>query len=420
MSAAHVTRRDFVEALGLGSVAALIPRDAHANAIADDALAPNGTRPFRRDDFLFAPGLVYLDTGALGACPRQVVDASMRAWYALERNPKAIGYGAGTVRVAAERLRELAARLLGCTTDEIAITRSTTDGMNAIAQGMRLVAGDHVLMSDQEHEGGFMGWQYLAHRNGVVMDRVAIPLDEHDPASIVARFAAAITPATRVISTCHVFGSTGLRMPIAELSALARARGLLCVVDGAQAVGNTAVDVKALGCHAYATSGHKWLMGPKGTGLLYIAKDASDAIMPMQLEDGRAFYSESSGVGNLPGAIGLGVAIEALTATGITTVERHNVALRDRIYDGLQRLGRGRVLSAAPGPLATAIVTYELPAGFDSTELTVKLRETHRVEVKPVPKRWLNGLRLSPHVFNNGDDVNRLLTALRIELASKA
>ncbi|MGH9940689.1 MAG: aminotransferase class V-fold PLP-dependent enzyme, partial [Blastocatellia bacterium] len=98
--------------------------------------------------------------------------------------------------------------------------------------------------------------------------------------AVCLRFAAAITRNTRVISVSHVLTSTGLRMPVAELAALARDRGVLCVVDGAQAVGQIAVNVSALRCHAYAASGHKWLMGPKGTGLLYVSPDAADAIAP--------------------------------------------------------------------------------------------------------------------------------------------
>ena len=111
-------------------------------------------------------------------------------------------------------------------------------------------------MSDQEHGGGYMAWKHLARRHGVILDTIALPLDDHDPQSIVRRYAAAVTPTTRVISVSHVLSSTGMRMPIRELSALARARGCLCVVDGAQAVGAIQVNVKELACHAYATSGH--------------------------------------------------------------------------------------------------------------------------------------------------------------------
>ena len=118
--------------------------------------------------------------------------------------------------------------------------------------------------------------------------------------------AAGIRTETKVISVSHVLWTTGRKMPVAEIAALSRDKGLLCVVDGAQAVGGMPVDVKALGCHAYATTGHKWLLGPKGIGLLYISADAADAIKPVQWMSGKKFVSGSTrrraiGAGDGPG-----------------------------------------------------------------------------------------------------------------------
>lgn len=417
---AEWSRRGFLNALGVGSIAALTHDPIDRAWRIGPSAAAAGARAFRRDDYLFEPGLAYFGTAILGPCTRQVVEATTEAWYMLEKNPTEMGYpglAVQSVAARAEDTRRRAAQLLGCTVDEVVITRSTTDGMNAVAEGMHLSRGDRVLTSDQEHPGGMMGWHHRARRDGVIVDLVAIPPGENDPAAVLQRLAEAITPATRVISISHVLSSTGLRMPIREIADLARAKGILCVVDGAQAAGGIAVDVKALGCHAYATSGHKWLMGPKGTGLLYISDGAKEAIQPMQLEDGRAYYNDSSGVGNIPGAVGLGVAIDALLATGLGAVERHDVDLRNRIHDGLRRLSVGDVVSPAPGPLATPLVTFRLPDQVEAGVLARALRDKYHIQVKVVPKVWLNGIRLSPHVFNTEDEVARLETALRTELS---
>ena len=106
--------------------------------------------------------------------------------------------------------------------------------------------------------------------------------------------------------------------------------------------------------------GHKWLMGPKGTDLLYISSEADRTIQPMQLASGRAYYSDSIGVGNIPGTVGLGIAIDSRAGVGPAAVERHNVELRNHIHTGLRELRMGRVVSPAPGPLATPLVTFEL------------------------------------------------------------
>ena len=288
--------------------------------------------------------------------------------------------------------------------------------MNSLAQGIRLGQGDRVLLTDQEHEGGSLGWQYRSRRDGVHIDVVPIAVTDHDPDEIVRRFAAAMTPATRVISVSHVIASTGLRMPIAEIAALAKRRGALCIVDGAQAVGQIDVNVKSLGCHAYATAGHKWLMGPKGTGLLYVDRDAA-GIEPIQWEDGRRFIANSTGVGSLPLAAGLGVAIDAMSARGMAAVERHNIALRNRAYAGLEEIPKLEVVSTPPGPLATALVAARLPADIDSRHVRDTLRQKHDVIIKMVEKRWFNGIRLSPHIFNTEQDVDTALRAIRSVLA---
>ena len=275
MSRTAHTRRDFLHTLGALSAAGLASRTSVVTG-GETPVAGYSTRAARGlalspDDFAFAPGLVYLQTGSLGPTPRPVMERTMAAWKQLELDPVAYGYG--EQEHAMDDVRAQAAAFLHCKTEELVLTRSTTDGMNWVAQGLTLAAGDRVLTTDQEHPGGRACWDYVARRYGVSLDVVAIPPGENNAHSVVDRMERAITPRTRVLSFSHLLSSTGLRMPVAELSAMARARGCIAEVDGAQAVGGIAVDVKALGCHAYATSGHKWLLAPKGTGLLYLSEE---------------------------------------------------------------------------------------------------------------------------------------------------
>ncbi len=380
-------------------------------------LAPLGLLAARSvpSDFLFAPNLVYLQTGSLGPTPRPVMEKVIAAWNELELNP--VLYGYGPHERAMEDVRANAAAFIGCKQEELVLTRSATEGMNWVAQGLGLAAGDRVVITDQEHPGGRSGWDYVARRQGVVLDIVAIPPGENDPAAVVDRFAKAITPRTRVLVFSHVLTSTGLRMPVAELSALARARGVIAVVDGAQAVGGIAVDVKALGCHVYVTCGHKWLLGPKGTGLLYLSEEIGKAVDPIALEGGRAAYSNSSGVTSIPSVLGLSASIDYIRAISMAAVEQHNLALRDRLYQALKGLPKLRVVSAPPGPLASPLLTYVLPDPLKSGDFMRRLLERHGVVVKTVPGQWLNGNRISTHLFNTVGDVEALLVALRKELA---
>src|ERR1051325_4764081 len=135
--------------------------------------------------------------------------------------------------------------------------------MNAVAQGVRLQAGDRILITDQEHSGGLLCWNYYAKYYGAIIDKINIPPGENNAELLLKRVKDNLNKKTKLISVSQVFSSTGLQMPIAEISSLAKANGALCIVDGAQAAGAIEVNVKKLGCDAYATSGHKWLMGPK-------------------------------------------------------------------------------------------------------------------------------------------------------------
>ena len=411
------TRRAFLTSVGALSAAGLLPHEAVAGSLlsAQSGKAPPGPgiAP-AADDFAFAPGLVYLQTGSLGPSPRPVIERAIAAWKQLQLNPSSFGYG--EQEQAMEDVRAQAAAFIGCKTAEVVITNSTTEGMNWTAQGLVLAAGDRVLTTDQEHPGGRACWDYVVRRHGVALDVVAIPPDEHDPSAIIDLMAKAVTPQTRVLSFSHILSSTGLRMPVAELSALARSRGCIAVVDGAQAIGGGPIDVRALGCHVYATSGHKWLLGPPGTGLLYLSEELGNTIEPIALQAGRASYSNSSGVSSIPSVLGMGAAIDYLSAIGLSRIATHTLGLRNRLHAALQDVPKLRVVSVPPGALASAMLTYRLPDEIESSAFQQRMRDKHNIELKVVPKNWLNGNRVSTHLFNSEEDVDSLVAALKSEL----
>ena len=379
------------------------------------ALSTNGySAAAAASEYMLEPGLIYLNTGSLGPTPRSILDTVLKAWTQLETNPVAMSYGAGTVHALADKTRGSVAALINCSADEVLLTRSTTNAMNIAALGIDLARGDRVLTTDSEHEGGSACWKYLEKRLGIVVDRVPIVAEEHDVKGIVERFASAIKKETKVISVSHVIFSTGLKMPVSEIVAVAKAKNILTIVDGAQAVGNFEVDVKSIGCDAYAAPGHKWLLAPKGTGFLYINKDSASKIQPVEWTDGKTYVIGSAGIGSLPLIVGLGAAIEAAQKRGIAASEVRNLILRNRAYEGLKKITKARVLSAPPGPSATTLLAFRLPDGVEDRELFATLRDKHKVILRGVPK--LRALRLSPHVFNTEADIDAALKAIGAEL----
>ncbi|MDB5680671.1 MAG: aminotransferase class V-fold PLP-dependent enzyme [Sphingomonas bacterium] len=405
------TRRHFLQgAVALPAVAA---RPLGNAAAGDPPL-------LSRRELGLDPDLVYLNTASAGPTPKRILASTIEAWQRLETEPVYMGYSPApdSIVSAADRVRGKAAALIGCSADEILLTRGTTDGITTLANSIRLKEGDRVLLTDQEHEGGEVGWQHRQRRDGIVVDRVSIPIGDNDTDAITARFAAAIRPRTRVIGFSHVLSPTGLLMPVAEIAGLAKKHGALCIVDGAQAVGAMAVDVRALGCDAYATSGHKWLMGPKGTGFVFISEGATGDIQPPQWFSDRKFGSNSFGLGPMTLAIGLGQAIDDMLAIGMHRVEAHNLALRHLFYAALADIASLQLVSPPPGPLATALVAAALPPGVDSKLMRIRLHDRHRVVLKMAEKRWFNGIRFSPHIFNVEADVGKAMAALRAELGN--
>jgi selenocysteine lyase/cysteine desulfurase len=395
------------------------PPDAVGAAHIDAGAGPHAEAG-APDAYALEPGLIHLNTGTAGATPRAVLDCVAEAARQLERNPPRQAYGAvpGSLLLAAERERARCAALLGSTPDELLVTRGTTDAMATVAASLVLQAGDRVLTSSAEHDGGVLCWRWLARRLGLALDVVPIAPEEVDPAAIVRRVADAITPRTRVLSLSHVIAWTGLVLPIAELAAMARARGVLTVVDGAQALGNIPVDVAALGCDAYATTGHKWLLGPKGTGLLHVRRDAQSRIEPAAWEDGKRLCNEAMGLCPLPQVLGLGLAAERLQARGIAAVQAHYAPLRERLRDGLARLPGVRVVGPPPGPLACGLLAWRLPEGVPAMALRKRLQDRHHIQVRAVDAQQFNGLRASLHVYNDAAQVDALLAALRVELGA--
>ena len=368
------------------------------------------------DDLLLAPGLVHLQTGGVGAMPRAVLEAMQAAEVDVEADPARATYGPGMSHL--EKVRAKAAALVNAEAEDIILTTSATAGMFLIAQGLKFTHGDHVLTTDHEHPGGRLGWDWAARRYHVEVDAIPIAPDESDPQAIVERFADRILPRTRVISISHVLFTTGVQLPIAKLCTLAREHGCWAIVDGAQGPGAMPVDVKALGCHAYASSGHKWLLGPKGTGFVYISDEMSGALDALPLADGRKPGSNSTGIVNIAGLRGMGAAIDYIQALGPERIAEHNLALRRELHSELSRFNQVTIPAPADGPLTSANLAFCLPESVDIDAVRRNLVRRHKIYIRTVELAGFRGLRASLHAYNGSEDIGRLVNALREELAA--
>lgn len=364
--------------------------------------------------FLIDKNLTYLNTGTLGSTPKPVLVARRAVEEKLESNP--VGEGFGPLLTAAESVSAKVADLIGCDVTEVTVTRNTTEGLNFIVEGINLQPGQHVLTSNSEHGGGLAAWRFWKKHRGIEIDLVEIGSPPQSEDQIVEFFKKQITPRTRVIACSHVTYCNGVRMPIARLSKLAHEHHCLMVVDGAQSAGAIPVQVKDLGCDAFAASGHKFLLGSKGTGLLYISKQARDQIKPMQLDDGYGFYTAIRGTNCIPNVIGLGLAIDWVRQIGREAVFNRIMTLRNSLYEVLQKTPGIKIDSPPPGSSLTShLVCFTVANRGKYAKLQNQFAKD-KVVVKDVGTNGIDH-RLSVHLYNMESDIARFSESLKNGIA---
>ncbi|MGD2152384.1 MAG: aminotransferase class V-fold PLP-dependent enzyme [Gemmatimonadales bacterium] len=369
-----------------------------------------------RDQFLLEPGYTYLNTAGLGPSPRPVISAYQEGWLELEERCET-GHGRRA------EVRGRVCEFLGCGADELAFTRSATESMNLVARGLQLADGDEIVMTTHEHPGGAMPW-FGVREETPIETRLIEP--GAGGADTLERVRGALTARTRVVMMCHITCTTGTVMPVRQIAELCRARGIASVIDGAQAIGQIPVDLRALSCDFYVASGHKWTLGPKGTGLLYVRDEWLDRWRPSYVgaysdsrfdlaagifERLRAASASEYGTRNTPLVVGLGAAFDFLSTIGMETVAARGAELAARLREGLSRLRDAEILT--PDDAAAAILTFRLPAaGGDPWDWCNRLRREHGLRLRPVGEAGLDAVRASTHIFNSEEEVDRLVEAL--------
>lgn len=399
------TRRDFIKAGALTSLAAL---PGMANATPNWSLLSANDLPSQvRSQLLVPAGRTYLNTGSLGPSPRAVVDAVYAAMQQLESNPVSENWGPLGEKM--EAVRKKVAGFINATTEEIILTRNTTEGLNLIAQSLSLQPGDEILTTTDEHGGGEVGLEYLAKTRGAVVRKFDMPLPATSVEEVVQTVMRNLTAKTRYLMLSHINTSSGMRMPFAEIAAITRPRGIILVADGAQAPGLIAVDVKALGVDAYAASGHKWMLGPKETGFVYLRKEFQPSVQPVFSMYGYQAYTQSSGTRNVATIIGLGAAIDWIQQIGMSRIEAQTLDTRNYCLAQLQKLDGLKIISPALPALSCGIVSFS-PTRVKNDVIYNELKKKDII-VKVLTKH--NANRISCHLFVSRQDIDTFITALK-------
>jgi selenocysteine lyase/cysteine desulfurase len=339
-----------------------------------------------------------------------IIDAIHANTRQLEMNP--VGENWGPLGNQMELVRKKVADFIHADIEEILLTRNTTEGLNLIAQSLPLNEADEIITTSMEHGGGEVGLEFLVQTRGATLKKIKLPLPGNSVEEIVNTVRQSITPKTKVLMLSHVNTTTGLLMPFAEIAKIAQPKGIHLIADGAQAPGLTPVDVKALGVDAYAASGHKWLMGPKETGFLYVNKKFQEQVKPVFTASGFSAYSASSGTRNVATIIGLGLAIDFHTSIGTDRIQQRVLQLRNYCLAELKKIKELKIISPEVRSLSTGIVSFSLNS-VTNEDIFNTLKEQD-VIVKLLTEH--NAIRISCHVFVSKADIDRFIKALKLLL----
>ena len=359
------------------------------------------------------PGLAdmtYLNTGTSGIVAEPIVDALLENTRFAERHGHR-AYEPQKAKIDASRAT--LATFLGADPGEIAFAVNATEAVNWIAASFRFQPGDEVLISLSEHPSMNMPWSHQQARGGARLRWFEL---SHDPAETLRNIEAGIGPHTRMIALSHVERHHGVRVPAAEICALARSAGLLVMLDGAQSIGQFPVDLHAMDVDFYAGNCHKWLCGPNGTGVLYCRQDRLHLLEQAHVgPGGQASWDRSGGLllGNTVDrfeygtrswgvAATIGDAVDAFQAIGPAAIEARLQSLsayvRDRVTERSWQL-----TSPIEWDRGSALVSFVIP-GVDGHEVVTELQHSSNT--------WLSsntsdGFRFSPHYYNTEEEIDR-------------
>ena len=309
---------------------------------------------------------------------------------------------------------DMMASFLGVSKEEIGIVRNTTEANSIIVNGLDLKSGDEIIIWDQNHPSNAIAWEQRAKRTGVVIKKVTVPATPKSPEELLSPFAKAITAKTRLISFSHISNLSGIALPAKEICQLAREKKIMSLVDGAQSLGMMDLNLLDLGCDFYTASTHKWLLGPFENGIIYVRKENVERLWPMVISAG---WKESGtsvderlcvlGQRNETTPFALPETLEFQLTLGKKNIENRvrtlTAALKEKIST---KIPQATFVTPLTPNMSGGIVTLNLP-GKQPQDVFQKLYEVHGIACSSS-----GGVRLSPHIYNTMEDMDKIVAAL--------
>ncbi len=423
-------RRKFIKRVlgGAGAVVVMPAVSFAAGMESFDNLKENAARLSPREvgdeafwnlvkgQFMIRKDLIMLNAANLCPSPYPVQQTVFKLTRDLDTDPSF--NNRGKFNGLREEARQKLAKYLGADPGEIAITRNTSEGNNIVIGGLTFKPVDEVVVWDENHPTANVAWDVRAERYGFKVIRVKVPAVIDNTEQLINPFRKVMTNRTRVICFSHVSNLSGIALPAKEICAMARDRNILSHIDGAQTFGSHAMNLSDIGCDFYTGSSHKWFVGPKEVGVLYVRKDRIPDLGPSIIGIGYPGSLEKGAVKFET----LGQRDDARIAAMGKTVDFHNSIGRVRIEARIRNLTaalKTKLSRKIPDikfytPLklehSGGVVVFSVP-GVDFSTALNRLYNDHNIGCavfggdKP-------GIRMCPHIYNTMEQIDKAVNAV--------
>jgi len=364
--------------------------------------------------FPLVPGTVMMNAGNLAPSPHSVFDAVVSATRDIDADASA--QNRGKYAAMRETARARMAAFLGASPAEIAITRNASEGNGTVVQGFPLGPGDEVVIVDENHESNNVAWKVRAARDGFIVKTITFGDWRGSPAGLLELLAGAMGAATRIVTISDISNVSGLKLPVREISNAAHERGIYVHVDGAQSLGSVPVDLHELGCDSYAASMHKWLMGPKEVGILYVRADRIEGLWPALVSqdwgDGVETVMEGArkyeclGQRNDALIAGIVPSLDFHAGIGADVIYSRILELASHLKAGLAGIPGINIVTPQAPDMSAGVVVFNFP-DRDNRVVYDALYDQARIAASTK-----GGIRLCPHIYNTRSEVELAVAAV--------
>jgi isopenicillin-N epimerase len=364
-----------------------------------------------RSHFIIDKNISYMNNASLGMPPLSVVQSINKGYQSISKEPL---HGKHDLQNhISEFVIPQLANTFGVGSKEIVLTRNASEALDIQAHSINLERGDEILISSQEHPAGLRPWLVRQKNDGIKLKKVFIPSPLISVSDTLSRISDAITSKTKAISFCHVTRG-GHLYPVKEIVKMAKNRNLLTLIDGAQAAGQFPINLKEIGCDAYSVSLHKWILAPAGTGFLYINNEAKERVTSPFVHENEPELSgfNPPGTKDFPVRAAIGTALDYINSIGLLKIEKRCRSLSNYLKAGLSQIDSITILSSPKDHLSAPGSTIFEKKGLDAFESVPMMENLISTHIDEHVRDGHNAIRVSTHIYNTKQQIDRLLEAL--------